>query len=85
LNDRWSLPLTQISHELFDLNLNCLILFMNGDLVELQSVFRVKSKSSPFGSIDFSVKSALQNTRRFTAAVVYYSSVACVLTCEKLY
>jgi hypothetical protein len=79
------LHLARISHELFDLKLNYLTLLINGVLFELQGVFRFKSKSSPFGTIDFSAKSALQTTRRFTAAVVYYSSVACVSTCEKLY
>jgi hypothetical protein len=54
--------LARISHEFFDLKLNYLTLHLNDDFLELQGVFRFKSKSSPFGSIDFSAKSPLQTT-----------------------
>ncbi|MFT5701506.1 MAG: hypothetical protein ACI8ZB_004401 [Desulforhopalus sp.] len=54
--------LTRNSHDLFDLKLNRMILLINDNLVEKQGVFHFKSKNSPFGSIDFSAKSALQGT-----------------------
>ncbi|MFT5699616.1 MAG: hypothetical protein ACI8ZB_002477 [Desulforhopalus sp.] len=50
------------SHDLFDLRLNLMILNTNNNLIEKQGVFHFKSKNSPFGSIDFSAKSALQAT-----------------------
>jgi hypothetical protein len=54
--------LSRNSHNLFNLKLNLMILHINNNLVEKQGVFHFKSKNSPFGSIDFSAKSALQAT-----------------------
>ncbi|MFT5697793.1 MAG: hypothetical protein ACI8ZB_000647 [Desulforhopalus sp.] len=50
------------SHDFFDLKLNLMILRIKDNLVEKQGVFHFKSKNSPCGSKEFSVKSVLQAT-----------------------